>query len=72
MASMSMFVSCKDYDDDIDGLNLSQADLLSKIEALESSINANQTTLSEQLAAAQKRQRRLSAQHRLTVRTSLV
>lgn len=55
MASMSMFVSCKDYDDDIDGLNLSQADLLSKIEALESSINANQTTLSEQLAAAQKK-----------------
>lgn len=55
MASMSMFVSCKDYDDDIDGLNLSQADLLSKIEALESSINANQTTMSEQLAAAQKK-----------------
>lgn len=55
MASMSMFVSCKDYDDDIDGLNLSQADLLSKIEALESTINANQTTLSEQLAAAQKK-----------------
>lgn len=55
MASMSMFVSCKDYDDDIDGLNLSQADLLSKIEALESTVNANQTTLSEQLAAAQKK-----------------
>ena len=32
LASMSMFVSCKDYDDDINNLDAGQQELLSRIE----------------------------------------
>ena len=52
LASMSMFVSCKDYDDDINNLDAGQQELLSRIEALEGEVNTNYTDLSGQLATA--------------------
>ena len=54
LASMSMFVSCKDYDDDINGLDTQQQELLSRLESLETSVNENYTTLSGQLETANK------------------
>ena len=52
LASMSMFVSCKDYDDDINNLDAGQQELLSRLEALEGEVNTNYTDLSGQLATA--------------------
>ena len=52
LASMSMFVSCKDYDDDINNLDAGQQELLSRLEALEGDVNTNYTDLSGQLATA--------------------
>lgn len=50
--SLSMFVSCKDYDDDINALEQKNVELTSKIASLESSIAANKTTCETNLAAA--------------------
>ena len=52
LASMSMFVSCKDYDDDINNLDAGQQELLSRLEALEGDVNTKYTDLSGQLATA--------------------
>ena len=52
LASMSMFVSCKDYDDDINDLDQKQQDLVSQLTALQSDVNAKYTDLSGQLATA--------------------
>ena len=52
LASMSMFVSCKDYDDDINNLDAGQQELLSRLEALEGDVNTKYTDLSGQLTTA--------------------
>ena len=52
LASMSMFVSCKDYDDDINNLDAEQQELLTRLQALEGEVNTNYTDLSGQLATA--------------------
>lgn len=54
LASMSVFVSCKDYDDDINGLDTQQQELLSRLETLEGSVKEQYTTLSNQLTEANK------------------
>ena len=52
LASMSMFVSCKDYDDDINDLDAGQQELLSRLEALEGDVNTKYTDLSGKLTTA--------------------
>ena len=52
LSSMSMFVSCKDYDDDIDGLDTKQQELLSRLEALEGQVSDNLASLQSQLTTA--------------------
>ena len=52
IASMSMFTSCKDYDDDINDLQTQQASLLSKIEALQKSADNATTSIAAAQSAA--------------------
>ena len=40
VSSTGTFVSCKDYDDDIDAINKELTDLKSKLSDLESKVNA--------------------------------
>ena len=52
LASMSMFVSCKDYDDDINNLDAGQQELLSRIEALEGNVDQKLPEIESSLATA--------------------
>ena len=52
LASMSMFVSCKDYDDDINNLDAEQQTLKSDLETLKKDVDAKYTDLSGQLSTA--------------------
>ena len=53
LAVSSLFVSCKDYDDDIDSLRLDQTDLLSKLTSLETSVNGQLSSLTASLSSVQ-------------------
>ena len=52
LASMSMFVSCKDYDDDINNLDAGQQELLSRLEALEGNVDQKLPEIESSLATA--------------------
>ena len=54
LASMSMFVSCKDYDDDINNLDAEQQELLTRLQALEKSVSDNQASVTTQIEAVTK------------------
>ncbi len=53
VTSMSVFVSCKDYDDDIDSLKLEQADLLSQLESLNTEVSSKLNTVTSDASKAQ-------------------
>ena len=54
LASMSMFVSCKDYDDDINDLDAKQQEMLTQLKTLQETVANNQTSVASQIEAAQK------------------
>ena len=54
LASMSMFVSCKDYYDDINNFDAEQQELLTRLQALEKSVSDNQASVTTQIEAVTK------------------